>query len=303
MRTNTTLLTRIIILVFLLPGCSLLTGKSDPPKCNTNLTAIERERAVTRILGFGDGFGADRAVTILKQARKSCDMLGGCHFGLYLGDVYLTGANSVSAFEKKILTPLEAVNFHFYLSLGNHEYRGNVQKYYDLIQKHKDKVRMPCNQYQVTDDATYTFRIVDSNHYTHKGQPAAMERMCNAVGFRAFVGHHPLWSNAAKKRNSEEKETRKHFESVMRRCSEAYFAGHDHHQELIVMEPTDKLPGIVQVVEGGGGRSLRDTDNVGQYFIREEYGYFVLEISHEVRLYFFDDVGKLLLPRPGYYLF
>jgi len=293
----------LFLLSILTPSCTLWKHyimKPAPPVCSADtplgVVALEPERDMTRILIYGDGLGKSPInVTVAKTARTVCDELGGCHFGIYLGDVYQSGANTLRELEEKVLGPMDAFDFHTYLTLGNHEYYGDPSAYYKLLKK-QSKARLPCNQYFITDDSSYTFRVIDTNHPTQAAQVKAMEKLCSSPGFKAFVGHHPLWSSASKQRNSQEKNTREHFEKVIRKCGGVYFAGHDHHQELLVNA------NIVQVVQGGFGRSLRGVleKTKGQKFIAKKYGFSVLEIpldqSERPYLMFFDEQGKMLYP-------
>ncbi len=267
---------QIVLLALTLTACNIIKSKSDPPVCRSatpiGVTALEPVRVLTRIVLLGDSFGAgDMTDVVAKQIGVTCKDLGGCHFGLYLGDIYRTGANTQSQLEDKVLRHMEWWDFHMYFTLGNHEYQGDVQAFYDLAQK-SDKIRLPCNQYQVTDDNSYTFMIIDTNWPEQAGQPRRVENLCNGMGFRALVGHHPLWSNGTKERKDDEEKTRSYFESGARKCAHAVFSGHDHHGELIIDD------GLVQVVEGRGGRSTRDVLNVGQTWIEKGYGFAILEI-------------------------
>lgn len=266
----------LILLALSVSACNIIKSKSDPPVCRSatpiGVTAVEPVRLLTRILVYGDGFGAGGiAESVAKQAGQTCKDLGGCHFGLYLGDIYRTGADTQKELEEKVLNPMRNWDFHMYFTLGNHEYAGDVQAFYDLAQE-EDKIRLPCNQYQVTDDNSYTFMIIDTNWPEQAGQPGRVNNLCNAMGFRALVGHHPLWSNSEKSRADEEEKTRSYFEAPLRKCAHAVFSGHDHHGELIVND------GLVQVVEGRGGRSTREVLDVGQAWIEKGYGFAILEI-------------------------
>lgn len=298
-----TRLIALFLLSFLTTSCTYwhhYIMKPDPPVCNADtpigVVALEPERDITRILIFGDGLGdSPMSVTVAKMARTVCDERGGCSFGIYLGDVYQSGANTEDEFAEKIQTVFDELNLHVYMAYGNHEYYGDPQAYYDLA-KSSANVRLPCNQYFISDDHSYTFRVIDTNHPTQAAQPLNMAKLCDALGFHAFVGHHPLWSSGKTKRNSQEKKTRKHFEKVIRKCGDVYFAGHDHHGELLKSVTEEGT--IVQVIEGRFGRSRRSvikgTDN--QLWIAKGYGFSIFEIPLDGRPYlmFFDELGKML---------
>ena len=129
----------VLLVAAVLTGCGLWNRYvDDPPKCSRVLTALEPSRAVTTILVYGDGLGEnERATRIAKQARKTCDSVGGCDFGLYLGDVYRTGADDLEELQEKVLAPLDPMflnsDWYTWLLYGNHEYQGNPQAYYELV--------------------------------------------------------------------------------------------------------------------------------------------------------------------------
>jgi len=292
--------TKLLLIVFLLPSCGLwkkYVDKPDPPMCRLGITSVEPKRDLTRVLVYGDGLPGGHTIEVAKRARKTCDALGGCHFGIYLGDVYLTGANTEKELAEKVLTPLSEFNFHSYMVLGNHEYYGTPQAYYDLLLKHK-KARLPCNQYFISDESSYEIQVIDTNWPTQASQPKQIKKLCDAKGFKIVAGHHPLWSSGKKKRSAEEKKTRSHFEKQMKQCADVYLAGHDHHQELIINE------GFVQVVQGGFGKSLRNIikGTSGQKFVAKKFGFSLLEIpaSGVPEISFYDIKGIFLFGHEFY---
>lgn len=184
----------------------------------------------------------------------------------------------------------------WYVILGNHDYRGNVQAQIDYTNVSR-RWQMPDRYFTkdvIADDgATARFVFIDTSplndEYHHEAkyhqvttqdttaQLQWIDSVLNVdVDWKIVVGHHPLYTGG--KRKDEKSFVRPHVEPLLEKHKVAiYFAGHEH--DLQHIKPGQK--GTHHVVSGAGS-DVRPTGKLdGTVFAKAVNGFVSSAITRD----------------------
>lgn len=235
-----------------------------------------------KVLAFGDaGTGKEMQYEVAKSMKRVCDH-SGCDFAIMLGDnIYENGVDSVNdiQFINKFEKPYSSFEIPFYVSLGNHDDRGDTNAQIEYTKKSK-RWTMPARYYDFVKGNIH-FIAIDSNDFDRK-QRRFIERKLNhsKSRWKVVFGHHPVYSYG---RHGHTKDLVKDLLPMLCHSGAIYVSGHDH--DLQVMQ----TPCGVPLVVSGAAAKLRSTSK-GKYslFSLSEYGYSRMEFnenSFEIFMY------------------
>lgn len=201
-----------------------------------------------RFVAFGDmGTGADIQYRVAKAVAEKCQK-SGCDFAVTVGDnIYNNGVTSVSdpQFQSKFEKPYANLPFRFYMTLGNHDYRGNVQAQV-LYTQHSKKWYMPSRYYRF-EAGPVSFFALDTN------QPDAPQRSAlqtwlkeSKSPWKIAFGHHPRYTNSYYK-NTQSPALKQLLDTL---CDQGqlYLAGHEHDKQHLKARC-----GVEHLIVGTGG--------------------------------------------------
>lgn len=241
-----------------------------------------------RFITFGDfGTGAQAQYQVAAAIEKKCQALG-CDFAVTLGDnIYNNGVSSVDdpQFESKFEKPYARLPFKFYMTLGNHDYRGNVQAQIDYTQK-SSKWVMPA-RYYVFEEGPVTFFVLDTNQPDAKQLEFMKRRLAAATTpWKVVVGHHPRYTNGVYK-NTQSPALKQLIDSF---CGKAqlYLAGHEHDKQHL--KPVCGMEYLI-VGSGAGTRASRSGPNT--LFAKGNLGFAWVQASpSQLRFSIYDIKGN-----------
>jgi len=267
-------------------GDSVDTQDSAPPE------------PTVRFVALGDaGEGNDTQYAVAGAIAQVCGQLG-CDFAIYLGDnFYGSGVESVDdpQFQTKFELPYAALDFPFYVALGNHDYGGDGagwelwkgQAYIDYTMR-SDKWFFP-DLYYVHDhdhvalfalDTTQLFWGIDGDQRGWLRDGLARTTAQWTIAF----GHHPYLSNGphGDAGNYEglswvpivDGESIQRFvdEEVCDRV-DVYFSGHDHSLQWPV-----STCGTEFIVSGAGAKTTPIEGEDAAHFEVSTPGFMWVEI-------------------------
>ncbi|MBK6265439.1 metallophosphoesterase [Marivirga sp. S37H4] len=183
----------------------------------------------------------------------------------------------------------------WYLVLGNHDYRGNVQAEIDYTYK-SQRWNMPARYYAKgfeEEGITAQILFTDTNPYEasyyeegNKYREAVMDQdtlkqnkwmdsvfsVSKNMDWRIVIGHHPAYTGG--KRDGETSSVARHFNPYFAKYKvHAYFAGHEH--DLQVIKPSATYHFI-----SGAGSEIRPTGRVKEsLFAASEHGYMIVSLT------------------------
>ena len=291
----------------------------------------ERESLTILVLGDG-GTGREGQFRVGHAMFDVCERRG-CDLGLLLGDnIYEDGIKVdtrddggaslreiLGQFDAKFADPYAAFTalpgFHFWVSLGNHDYRRNASGTMVTYSEFNDLWRMPSLHYDIP-------RLPDwvQIHSVHTDTDVRRDlngmqvdsirrRMCNESGssrWKVLFGHNPVYNSGHHRNDGNEQRTRALIEQplIMECGVHFYLAGHAHHQEHLTAR------GFEQVIQGAAGKSKgrnnpRREPHVQQRFFSGTFGFAVLRLDPtQARLDFYDVLNtrekarSLVAPQP-----
>ncbi len=271
-----------IIMLSLVQGC-WLTGKNyQAPEKNEQKVVIEEENIsqakpdgnLIRFIAVGDtGTGTESQYKVARAMEDKCKK-DGCDFGLLLGDnIYNSGVVNVNdpQFITKFETPYKNLALKFYLTLGNHDYRGNVQAQVDYTKK-SSKWVMPGKTYHFS-KGPVEFFSVDTNEPSKK-QADELEKELKAskARWKIVFGHHPRYTNGVYKNA-----TGALAQLLDAPCGKAdlYLCGHEHDKQHL-----KKVCGVNYLIVGTGA-GLRPTNiKENTLFAKSSLGFSWFEINN-----------------------
>ncbi len=269
-----------------------------------------RHRQELSFLIFGDsGVGGTVQANIGRSMQKVCEE-NGCDFALLLGDnIYNTGVKSVDdpQFQTKFDGPYAVLGrLDIWVVPGNHDWKRaeSVQAQIHYTSR-SDRWRMPHNHFAVPFlpdwihiyglDTTVMADLPRERDPKKRGAlelsqqsqlAAASDALCGGRGWKFLFGHHPVYSGGQHSRTSGERGVipaleQALLEGLIQACGvQAYFAGHDHHQEHV------HGPGFEQIIQGAGGRELRSVERLdgpgrSQAFAASRHGFGLVKVNQE----------------------
>lgn len=273
---------------------------------------------VTRFVAIGDtGTGTDTQRQVGQSIGTVCTSLGGCDFGVLLGDnFYQSGVGSVddSLFTTMFVEPYGHLGFPFYVVLGNHDLGGDGLGI-DLDQNKADyqieygqmnpQWVMPARYYDVTHgnvwivglDTTDIFFGRDGNQRTD-----VPTWFGNAgTNWKIAIGHHPYLSNGPHGNAGEYEglpfipiangeHVRDFMEDVVCGNFDFYLCGHDHSRQDIV----ETCNGTQLIVSGAGAKTTELEGDNATHFQADTEGFVIMEASTTtMNIAFYDAAGTL----------
>lgn len=182
----------------------------------------------------------------------------------------------------------------WYISLGNHEYRGNIQALIDYSDISR-RWNMPARYYQKTFD-TEDFGVLDlfvvdtspfeDDYYeeakyhqvAEQDSSAQLAWLDEALGaseakWKVVIGHHPLITGG--KRASDPRHVAARIEPILARHGvDAYFAGHEHDLQHLV------TPLGIHNFVSGAGSELRPTGSIPETrYAESRHGFMAASID------------------------
>lgn len=246
---------------------------------------------------------------------KVMQHLGG-DFVISVGDnFYPDGVQSTqdyhwtSSFEKVYKHP--GTYLDWWVVLGNHDYRGNVQAqidYSDVSRRWNMPDRYYTKTFKVGDDAEALFVFIDTNPlYTpylndpfkkhsdvdEQDIPKQLEWIEQTLQnsqakWKIVVGHHQLYTGG--RRHGLANPVRDHLLPIFQRQQiDLYLCGHEHHLEYSVNQ------GLHQIITGAGS-SVRDYDGeANSVYGISTHGFVAFTLTtEELEFHFIDHNGQVL---------
>ena len=197
-------------------------------------------------------------------------------FVLGLGDnIYEKGCESSndSQFMTKFEEPYSRISdkIKFYMLLGNHDYRGNINAQLSYAKKSKERGGkwVMDSTYYVPNTNTSNiveFFIIDSNmdDLSEESIQKQLKYMKNKIHkstatWKVVNGHH-TWRSIAGHGNAEPRLESFLMELFRDAPFDVYMCGHDHNKQII-STTINNVP-VTMIVCGTGGKAYHDTNNL-----------------------------------------
>lgn len=205
------------------------------------------EETTIRFFATGDtGTGAKGQYDVAKAIEDKCKK-DGCDFGILLGDnIYNSGVSSINdkQFIDKFENPYKKLDMRIYLTLGNHDYRGNVKAQLDYTKKSK-KWYMPDKTYNFIEGNTEFFSI-DTNEPSNKQINDLKTKISNSkTKWKIAFGHHPRYTNGIY--TNATGMLKDLIDKSMCNNVDLYLSGHEHNKQYLKEEC-----GINHIIIGSG---------------------------------------------------
>lgn len=280
----------------LLLGCNSLLGPPSLPEVTLGEVLPIPDPPTPKLgstvfIAMGDqGTGGYDQLLVANLLEQWCEARG-CDFLIGLGDnFYPSGITDIDdeKFETHFESVYSAVNFPFYMSLGNHDVIGDVDAQIAYT-KRSQKWKM-LGRYYTFEIGHATFLALDSNLQSKEQDAFVADVIDNTVTKWNFAyGHHPIRTNGGHMDATAEQI--KSFKQLFCGKLDIYFAGHDHNLQLL-----DDECDVGLVVSGAGGYTLYSTsteDNT--IFGASTHGFVDIEMTSEkVVLRYVDIKGNII---------
>jgi tartrate-resistant acid phosphatase type 5 len=232
------------------------------------------EGGEVRFVALGDAGEGNEAQFAVAAAIGGVCAERGCDFALYLGDnFYDNGVTSDmdAQFEEKFELPYAALDFPFYVALGNHDY-GQFMNMWDQSQYEiaysaiSRKWTMPSEFYSFQDEHVHfialdTSRILGNQDPEDQAQFIQQDLAGLSTTWTIMFGHHPYISNGphGNAGNYEGlgsfiflggQNVKEFFEANVCGNANVYIGGHDHDRQWLVQT----CDGTEFIVSGGGSK-------------------------------------------------
>ena len=319
---------RLVLTVFLAVFTHVAFAQTWP----FDVTDLSERESLT-ILVLGDsGTGREGQYRVGQAMFEVCERRQ-CDLGLMLGDnIYENGieidirddsgaslTEILEQFDAKFAFPYRQFSglpgFHFWVSLGNHDYRRNATGAMVTYSEFSDLWRIPALHYEIP-------RLPDwvQIHAVHTDTDVRRDlnglqvesirrRMCDQTDtdrWKVLFGHQPVYNSGHHRNDGNERRTRALLEQpLLLECDiHFYLSGHAHHQEHVTAH------GFEQVIQGAAGKSTgrnnpRRELHVQQRFFSRTFGFAVLRLDPvNARLDFYDVLNtreradEVAAPRP-----
>ena len=209
----------------------------------------------------------------------------------------------ISSFENIYTDP--SLYTDWYVALGNHDYRGNVQAQIDYSQISR-RWNMPERYYSKTFELEKGEKllliVMDTNPFIdsyHKNpekyigireqdtvaQKKWLEDQLNtkdtSVKWKIVVGHHPLYSGGKRKESKDTKLFESKFADLFDKYKvDAYICGHEH--DLQIIKPKGRY--TTQFLSGAASEVRQSGEREGTIFAATEPGFMTFSIIHNKML-------------------
>ena len=209
----------------------------------------------------------------------------------------------ISSFENIYTDP--SLYTDWYVALGNHDYRGNVQAQIDYSQISR-RWNMPERYYSKTfelkNGEKLLMVVMDTNPYIdsyHKNpekysgiqeqdtlaQTKWLENQLKtndkSVKWKIVVGHHPLYSGGKRKESKDTKSFEAKFADLFDKYKvDAYICGHEH--DLQIIKPKGRY--TTQFLSGAASEVRQSGEREGTIFAATEPGFMTFSIIHNKML-------------------
>ncbi len=250
------------------------------------------------LLVFGDsGTGQGNHRRVAAAMAETCRQHG-CDAALVLGDlIYPSGVRSADdpKFRSHFEEPYAVLGpFSFWMAPGNHDHRrpGSVAAQVEYGRSGRsERWRMPAAHFAVEDLPPwlhiYSLDTEELDERVAGGAQAEQARaaLCGKPGWRLLMGHDPIHSSGLHGSNAV---LGRDLEGVIRDCEvQAFFAGHDHHQEHL------SAASFEQFVQGAAAKlrrvRKRSASGAEQRFAREALGFAIATFTQSTMdVRFFD---------------
>lgn len=204
----------------------------------------------TGFIFFGDaGTGSPTQYEVAKSMNKFCSH-SKCDFVNLLGDnFYPSGVQNLNdrLWEQAFELPYALLNIPFYVLLGNHDYKGNVEAQIQYSKK-SSKWHMPSRYYTFS-KGPVDFFFLDTNQFNkaqRKWLSEALEASKNT--WKIVCGHHPVYSYGG---HGNSDELQEELLPIIEGKVDFYLAGHDHNKQVI----EKKSSSITYIVSGAGSQT------------------------------------------------
>ncbi len=316
--------TLILFLLAVLPCFSLYSQKVPQPAKQAATTLTVNDKALTFIAmgdwGRNGEYGQKEVAVQMGKTAKTAEAA----FVIALGDnFYPSGVASTQDYSwiasyEQIYTDHSLQN-DWYVVLGNHDYKGNVQAQVDYT-KLSRRWHMPeryySKKFMIDDDSTQKVLIVftDTSPFVaqyyvspdHAGniktqdttaQKRWMEKVLSdpdpAIKWKIVVGHHPLYTGGKRLKSPDTKQIYDSFKPLFDKYKvNAYLCGHEHNLQYI------KPPsGVTHYFVTGSGSELTPTvvHPDGGKFAVSENGFMLFSLtSTDMLVQVISKDGKIL---------
>lgn len=242
-----------------------------------------------KFVAVGDaGSGFKVQYDVANAIEKKCKE-NNCDFILYLGDnFYDHGVKNIDdpQFINKFEKPYKDIDLTFYVTLGNHDYRGDVYSQIKYSKKNK-KFFLPNRTYKVKKDFIDLFSIDTNIPYENQTKNLENELKNSVADWKIVFGHHPRYSSGL--HGDAGKPVAKMLDTALCNNADFYIAGHDHHKEHAYSKC-----GVEYVVVGTGGASLRRVLSDKNNFSKSNYGFSWFKVTkNQLYFEFLDTKGNI----------
>ncbi|PRD46720.1 metallophosphoesterase [Sphingobacterium haloxyli] len=204
----------------------------------------------------------------------------------------------ISSFESVYKDP--SLYRDWYVALGNHDYRGNVQAQIDYANVSR-RWNMPARYYsktfEINDNEKMLLIVMDTNPYiesyhenpekyngvaeqdTAKQTKWLVEQLKTddpQIKWKIVVGHHPLYSGGKRKDSDDTKLFEKRFADLFDEHQvDAYICGHEH--DLQIIKPKGRF--TTQFLSGAASEVRETGRREGTIFSAAEPGFMTFSIQ------------------------
>ncbi|NRA46427.1 MAG: metallophosphoesterase [Oligoflexales bacterium] len=242
------------------------------------------------VLAFGDGGTGDYQQMSVADSMKEVCGFEDCDFAVGLGDnIYENGVSSVNdrQFKTKFEDPYGSLELPFYMSLGNHDVRGNTQAQINYSELSK-WWKMPGRYYEKIVDGIQLIAL-DTNNFDSRQLQFVEDILDNTPAkWKIVFGHHPIYSYGDHGTNDNLVEQL--LPVLCEHENVVYMSGHEHDLQVL-----DSGCGVPLFVSGAAVK-LRDV-GTGRRTIWADstYGYAIFRFSDEnLKVKYYDEDSQLL---------
>lgn len=262
-----------------------------------------------RLLAFGDsGTGKKPQKQLADVMAKHCQERG-CDAALLLGDnIYPNGAISATdqQFKTKFEEPYAALDFPFYVALGNHDiHLGNAGREAQIqYSQYSQKWRMPAAYYQAELGPAQIF-VIDTNLFLSDSNQQQWLKDALAASkspWKIIIGHHPIFSvgrHGALDSGKQGKQTllREWLSPILCAQQAIYLSAHEHIMQI------NQLPcGALSVVSGAAasprgaiGALVNAQRDTLRFYHADQMGFTRLDLDDKaIKISFWGESGEHL---------